>query len=211
MQMYNCRWCGLSLADKSSSKGQPSWQPSWHPTSKLWATTISYQTFGVLEIKWWCRNNPETFDGYPFFFLWGLCGLSWAELSCEMQPDTRRLAWRVSEESSFVSGGRLPLSPPPNPQATRMDYGILGDLCEIDRRLLMRSNIFSLILWVVVDSYSLHFNFDVASCMKKGPGPNIELNRFNKTGIELRLLLMGKKCSENSYASSSRFVEIWKV
>jgi hypothetical protein len=112
MQMYNCRWCGLSLADKSSSKGQPSWQPSWHPTSKLWATTISYQTFCVLEIKWWCRNNPETFDGSLSSFLWGLCGLCWAELSCEIQPDTRRLVWRVTEESSFVSGGRLPMSPP---------------------------------------------------------------------------------------------------
>ena len=43
--------------------------------------------------------------------------------------------------------------------------------------------------------------------MKKGPGPNIELNRFNKTGIELAAV-DGGKCSENSYASSSRFVEI---
>lgn len=166
MQMYTTAGAvSLSLwKDTSSLKGQPSWQPSWHPTSKLWTTISDHQPFCVLEIKWcrwWCRrsNNPETFDGSLLLSVrtfW-----TWVELSCHVRFSPTLVSpageW-PRKVPSFPVGDST--TPPGNQDGLWNPWRLVWNRSTAAPDAPQH---FSSSLFWVVDSYSLHFNFDVAA------------------------------------------------
>lgn len=170
MQMYNCR-CGLS----QSLEGHIKLERAAKLTAKLTShvqtldNNIRPSTFCVLEIKWfwWCRrgNNPETFDGSLLLSVRTLDFVDWVELSCHVRFSPTLVSpageW-PRKVPSFPVGDST--TPPGNQDGLWNPWRLVWNRSTAATDAPQH---FSSSLFWVVDSYSLHFNFDVAIDGKK--------------------------------------------